>query len=56
MAEAIAEGRSHRASGELAYHILDVMHGIYDASGSGKYYDVKSSCQRPEPLPCRINR
>jgi len=42
MAEAIEENRPHRASGELAYHVLDVMQGIYDASKSGKYYNVKS--------------
>jgi predicted dehydrogenase len=50
MAEAIAEGRPHRASGELAYHVLDIMHGFHDASASGRYYEVKSSCARPEPL------
>jgi predicted dehydrogenase len=50
MAEAISEGRPHRASGDLAYHVLDIMHGVHDAAGSGKYYEVKSSCQRPEPL------
>ena len=50
MAEAISEGRPHRASGELTYHVLDVMHGIYDASASGKYYEVKSACGRPEPM------
>ena len=50
MAEAIAEGRPHRASGELAYHVLDIMHGIHDASASGTYYKLKSSCHRPEPL------
>jgi predicted dehydrogenase len=50
MAEAITEGRPHRASGELAYHVLDIMHGFHDASASGKYYDVKSTCSRPEPL------
>jgi len=50
MAEAISEGRPHRASGELTYHVLDVMHGIYDASASGKYYEVKSACGQPEPL------
>ncbi|MDR3145102.1 MAG: Gfo/Idh/MocA family oxidoreductase [Treponema sp.] len=50
MAEAIWEGRPHRASGELAYHVLDIMHGIHDASASGKYYEVKSSCSRPEPV------
>ena len=50
MAEAIAEGRPHRASAELANHVLDVMHGILDASTSGKYCELKSSCQRPEPM------
>ena len=49
MAEAITENRPHRASGELAYHVLDVMHGIHDASASGSYYNVKSTCSRPEP-------
>ena len=50
MAEAITEGRPHRPSAELTYHVLDVMHGIHDASASGKYYDLASSCQRPEPM------
>jgi predicted dehydrogenase len=50
MAEAITEGRPHRASGELAYHVLDIMHGIHDASASGTYYALKSSCSRPEPM------
>jgi predicted dehydrogenase len=50
MAEAITEGRPHRASGELAYHVLEVMHGIHDASASGHYYQLKSTCARSEPL------
>ena len=50
MAESISAGKPHRASEELIYHVLDVMHGIHDASASGKYYEVKSSCNRPEPL------
>jgi predicted dehydrogenase len=50
MAEAITEGRPHRASGELAYHVLEIMHGIHDASALGHYYKLKSACSRPEPL------
>jgi len=50
MAEAIAENRPHRASGELAYHVLELMHGFHDASASGSYYSVKSKCVRPLPL------
>ncbi|MDR2151128.1 MAG: Gfo/Idh/MocA family oxidoreductase [Spirochaetaceae bacterium] len=43
MAEAINEGRPHRASGKLAYHVLDIMHGIHEAASSGRYYKVKKS-------------
>ena len=50
MAEAISENRPHRASGELAYHVLEAMHGFHDASASGSYYSLKSGCPRPEPL------
>jgi predicted dehydrogenase len=50
MAEAITEGRPHRANGDLACHVLEVMHGIHDASASDHYYQVKSSCERPAPM------
>jgi predicted dehydrogenase len=50
MAEAIEEGRPHRASAELTCHVLEIMHGIHDASASGKYYKIKSKCKRPAPL------
>ena len=50
MAEAISEGRPQRASGELAFHVLELMHGFHDASDSGNYYAVKSTCSRPEPM------
>jgi len=50
MAEAIEEGCPHRASSELAFHVLDIMHGIHDASASGKYYKLKSKCKQPAAL------
>ena len=50
MAEAIATSRPHRACGEMAYHVLEVMYGFHDACASGKYYEVKSCCERPVPL------
>jgi predicted dehydrogenase len=47
MAEAIEAGRPHRASAELAYHVLDIMHGIHEAAASGKYIVTSpSSCAR----------
>ncbi|WP_219838747.1 Gfo/Idh/MocA family protein [Paenibacillus sp. R14(2021)] len=51
MARAIREGGQHRANGEMAYHVLEAMHGIHDASRDGKHYVMESSCSRPEPMP-----
>lgn len=51
MAKAILTGRSHRASGELAYHVLEAMHGIHEASEQGKHYQMQSSCAQPAPFP-----
>lgn len=51
MAQAIAGGRSNRASGRLAMHVLDLMHGFHDASRDGKHYEVQELCGRPAALP-----
>jgi len=51
MAAAIAAGRPHRASGELAYHVLDIMHAFHDASDEGRHVELESTCERPAPLP-----
>lgn len=51
MAYALRSGRKHRASGELAYHVLDLMQAFHEASSSGKHVEVSSTCQRPAPLP-----
>jgi predicted dehydrogenase len=51
MAAALRSGRAHRASGELAYHVLDVMQSIQEASDSGRYLKIKSRCGQPAPFP-----
>ena len=51
MAYAIRSGRKHRASGELAYHVLDVMHAFHDAAREGCHVELESTCARPAPLP-----
>ncbi|MDR0455122.1 MAG: Gfo/Idh/MocA family oxidoreductase [Treponema sp.] len=51
MAEAVEAGRPHRASAELTSHVLDIMHGIHDASASGRSYKIKNKCKRPAALP-----
>jgi predicted dehydrogenase len=54
MAYALRSGGSHRASGELAYHVLDTMHAILGAAGSGTRIELQSTCQRPGPLPAGL--
>lgn len=51
MADAIPTGRKHRANGELAYHVLELMHAFSISSDTNKHYEVKSTCEKPEPLP-----
>lgn len=56
MASAIVAGRPHRASAELAYHVLDIMHAFHDASDKGQHIAIESTCQRPAPLPTSLLR
>jgi predicted dehydrogenase len=51
MAYAIQSGRPHRANGQMAYHVLEAMHGFHDAAREGKHYAMQSVCERPAPLP-----
>lgn len=51
MANAIQQNRQHRANGEVAYHVLDVMHSILEASDATRHVSVESTCQRPEAMP-----
>lgn len=50
LAQAIRVGRSPRASGELMYHVLDIMHAVHDASKEERHLHLGSSCPRPEPF------
>jgi predicted dehydrogenase len=47
MAEAIAAGTPHRASGELAFHVLDIMESILTASATGQVITLTSTVDRP---------
>ncbi len=51
MAYAIRENRPHRASGDLAYHVLEIMHAFETASASGQYVTISSTVERPAALP-----
>ncbi len=54
MAYALRSGRAHRASGAMAYHILDIMHAVHDASREGRHVELESTCDRPAPLPANL--
>ncbi|OGV50906.1 MAG: oxidoreductase [Lentisphaerae bacterium GWF2_52_8] len=51
MAYGLKSGRPHRCSGELAYHVLDVMHSFEESSKSGKIVTLKSCCVQPAAMP-----
>jgi len=51
MALAIREGRPHRASGELGFHVLEAMHGFLRASETGHAVHLESTVERPAALP-----
>ncbi len=51
MANAIRSRRPHRANGQLAYHVLDIIHSFHDSSDKGRHVTLKSKCDRPAPMP-----
>ncbi|MFW6164526.1 MAG: helix-turn-helix domain-containing protein, partial [Planctomycetota bacterium] len=44
-------GRPHRASGQMAYHVVDIVHALHESSDQGRHIAVASTCDRPSPLP-----
>ncbi|WP_411093390.1 Gfo/Idh/MocA family protein [Streptomyces sp. 049-1] len=50
LSEALSAGRPHRASAELAAHVLDVMLTLIDATGEGRALPIISTCERPAPV------
>ena len=51
LAVAMREGRPHRASAEMAAHIVDVMACIEEAARCGSPVEVRSVFSLPEPMP-----
>lgn len=51
MAWAIRQKRPHRASKELAYHILETTQAILTAAEEERQVSVESVCDRPTMLP-----
>jgi predicted dehydrogenase len=54
MSRAIANDRPHRAHGDMAYHVVDVINSIVDSSDSGQHITLASTCAQPAPLPAGL--
>lgn len=50
MVRAMHEGRAHRANGEMAYHVLEVIESFLQSSPGDQHITLSSSCSQPEPL------
>lgn len=50
LARAIDEGRPHRATGEHAAHVVEVVNAIAEAAAAGGVINVTSTFPRPEPI------
>lgn len=54
MASAIRSGRDHRANGDLAFHVLDIMQALHESSATGRHVEMKTACERPAPMPMNL--
>ena len=55
MAQALRHGERPRASGELAFHVLDVMEAIQESDSTGRHIELASRCRRPPLLPLDVS-
>jgi predicted dehydrogenase len=51
LAEALTKNTNHRANGELAYHVLDIMESLLRAADAGETQTLTSTTPRPQPVP-----
>lgn len=54
MADAIATGRPHRASAEMALHIMEVIEAVRRSIAEGRTLALETRCPRPAPVSDEI--
>ncbi|NOY76143.1 MAG: Gfo/Idh/MocA family oxidoreductase [Kiritimatiellaeota bacterium] len=54
MARAIKTNTPARASGDLAFHVLEVMHALERSSAERFFVDIESEPEQPAPLPLHL--
>jgi predicted dehydrogenase len=50
LARAATEDRAHRASAELAYHVLEALISLERSAVEGRSIELESRCERPAPV------
>ena len=51
MAMAIQQNRPHRANGDMAMHVLEVLESLEQSSRTGQFITLQTRSTRPEPVP-----
>jgi predicted dehydrogenase len=54
MAYAARTGSSHRATGELCLHVLDVMEAFVESSEHGAHIFIRTKAKKPEPFAWEV--
>ncbi|GMW00164.1 MAG: oxidoreductase [Candidatus Hydrogenedentota bacterium] len=55
LAHSLRSGRAHRANGDMAFHVLDVMHAFLDSAERARHITIHSTCERPQALPLALD-
>ena len=50
MSASISSGADHRASGTLAFHVLEVLQAIVEIANGNSTFEIYSTCNKPKPL------
>lgn len=53
LAAAVRNLQPHRANGELALHVLDIMQSIHESAESGRHVELTTTCERPSAMPAK---
>lgn len=54
MAAAIKSKRMHRASGEMAAHVVDIINAIHESSTENRHVELTTTCKQPAALPAGL--
>ncbi len=54
MSAALRAGKPHRASGQLASHVVEVLQAIVETAKGEPLFEIRSSCERPRPLQAQV--